>query len=194
MNDIMKDAVKIIFLALFVLGLFMGYKTLINLHDPVMKGYQSIKPVNVSWVFHKREKDTTVVITPLQVKLADMFGNRVFTYAQTLREVNQGNKFPSNDLLLAIAATESSFNKKAESSSSVGLLQINYKAHNLEREDLFDVKTNAVHSIKILKDLKRSCKGNMKCTILSYNVGYNGYKKGRYNIDYYNKVIKYMSL
>lgn len=194
MNENLKDAIIIIGLVTFLIVMFFGYKWVMHLHDPVVIGYQANKPTKTIWSFYQREKDTTLIITPLQVKLAKSFGSRVYKYAGTLSKVNKGNKFPSNDLLLALAATESSFNMDAESSSSVGLLQINYKAHNLERSDLFDVESNATHSIKILKKLHNECQGNMRCTILSYNVGFNGYKKGHYKIDYYNKVVDYMSM
>lgn len=145
------------------------------------------------WHFTSPSGDVKVV-TPEQVSLAKHFGPRVYKYAQDIMVVNDDNQFPSNKLLLAIAATESSFQKDAESSSSVGLLQINYSAHNLKREDLFDVKSNVKHSIKILRTLNKQCSGNLKCTLLSYNVGYKGYKEKRYDIEYYNKVLRYYNM
>jgi hypothetical protein len=140
--------------------------------------------------FHKPQGNVTVV-TPSQVKLAGKFGHRVYGYAKQISSVNNDTVFPSNRLLMAIAATESSFSKDAESSSSVGLLQINYRANGLDRKSLFDVKTNVKQSVKILVSLHRVCKGNLKCTLLSYNVGHRAYIQKKYNIAYYNKVMSY---
>lgn len=170
---------------------------LVHLHDPnnkpkIVPGVA--KATEQVYHFYKKDYDRTRVITPEQVKLAASFGPKVYKYAQAISAVNNESVFPSNRLLLAIAATESSFREDAESSSSVGLLQINYKAHNLERDDLFDVKTNVKTSIHILKKLHKQCKGDVKCTILSYNVGHKAYINKKYNIAYYNKVMKYMNM
>ncbi len=151
------------------------------------------KAIHQVWHFTSPSGDVRVV-TPEQVSLAKHFGPRVYKYAQQIIAVNDDSQFPSNRLLMAIAATESSFRKDAESSTSVGLLQINYSAHNLKREDLFDVKANVKHSIRILRSLNKQCSGNLKCTLLSYNVGHKGYMEKRYDIEYYNKVLKYYNM
>ncbi len=196
MNSILKPGMTFWVLAAGVAMLLL-LSSVIRMGD--MKTAPGIIPgvdkaVVLPWHFHIREVDTTRVVTPLQTSLAKKFGPRVYKYAKDIREVNAGNKFPSNNLLLAIAATESSFRSDAESSSSAGLLQINYKAHNLEKHTLFDVKTNVKHSVAILQKLDHVCAGNMKCTLLSYNVGHKAYMNGQYDINYYNKVVNYLNL
>ncbi len=177
--------------------LLLGGWFLIHSHDPkfqpdIIPG--QAKEVHEIYHFHKSDPDKVRVISPTQVALANTFGPKVYKYAADIRSVNNDNTFPSNKLLLAIAATESSFNKNAQSASSVGLLQINYKAHGLKKQDLFDVRTNVKHSVRILEHLHDACNGDLKCTVLSYNVGFKAYKEGRYNIAYYNKVVGYMNL
>ncbi len=125
-------------------------------------------------------------------KLDEKFKANVTDIAKTIYLINKGNTFPSNKLLLAIAATESSFRLDAQSSSSVGLMQINYSAHNLEKEKMFNINKNVKQAIKVLKKYHHRCNGDLKCTLISYNVGFTGYKKGRGSIKYYNKVMSYM--
>lgn len=191
--DHLKASIFPVILGVVILIMGFGYNKLVHLHDTVHV-YESNKEVNLPWVFTTPSGKESAVITPLQVKLAAVFGDKVYDLAQEIRVVNKGNQFPSNNLLLAIAATESSFRVKAESSTSVGLLQINYKAHQLDRKDLFDVSTNTKHSVRVLKTLNHQCKGDLKCVLLSYNVGHNGYLKGRGNPEYYNKVMSYLNM
>lgn len=150
------------------------------------------KGANPNWHFHNPEGNSLVVSYNTMV-LAKHFGPKVLTFARELQKVNTSNSFPSNDLLVAIAATESSFRRNAESSSSVGYLQINYKAHELDKGWVMVPENNIRQSIKVLRDYHSKCNGDLKCTLLSYNVGYRGYKEGKYDISYYNKVVGYLN-
>ena len=146
------------------------------------------------WHFTTESHREVTTISQLATPLAEKFGDRVYPIAFKVSKETEGGVYPSAAMVLAIAATESSFRTDAESSSSVGLLQINAKAHGLSKKDMFDVDKNIKHSVSYLRKLNKTCKGNQKCVILSYNVGHKAYTEGRYNIAYYNKVINYLNM
>lgn len=108
-----------------------------------------------------------------------------------------------SSLVKAFAKVESNFNPMAKNPSdpSYGLMQItpglaydfglivNYKNPSaLEIEWIMAVDNNLTVACDFLNRLRKYPYQQM---IMSYNVGEAGYKQGRRNYDYFNKVRKY---
>jgi len=103
-----------------------------------------------------------------------------------LKETKSGG-FPTAQQVLAVIEIESSFRKDAESSSSVGLMQVNAGVWKLPRNRLKNAEVNVLQGIAVLKSYYRLNNGNLRSTILSYNVGPTAYKRGQYNSTYWSR-------
>lgn len=89
------------------------------------------------------------------------------------------------DVILAVIATESSYNKDAISSvGALGLMQVRPEYWG----DQFDLYENNIRAgAYILAKYRDRC-GGYKCMLHSYNVGITGYMRGSRNQDYLDKV------
>jgi len=93
------------------------------------------------------------------------------------------------ELILALAKVESNFNTKAYSKNNHGIMQINniniiqLKKQKIIRtkKDLYNIKLSIKSADYLLSQHK-----SLKQKIIKY--------KGKYNKQYYNKVIKYMTI
>ena len=106
-------------------------------------------------------------------------------------------------LVKAFARQESNFNPKAKNPSdpSYGLMQITPALaydYGLIRDSRNPSKTEIEWMMEINNNLTVACdfikhlsKYDLQQQIMSYNVGERGYKDGRRNVSYYNKVRGY---
>lgn len=104
-----------------------------------------------------------------------------------INELTAGYDFPKKEDVLSVIAIESSFNCKAESTSSIGCMQINRKAWRMERDYLLNVDNNIYEGIRILREYYLIMEGDKRKTLLAYNVGPTAFKKGEFNEKYWIK-------
>lgn len=95
--------------------------------------------------------------------------------------------FPTKEHVLSVISIESSFNKIAQSSSSTGLMQINAKVWKMQKNKLFNIDANIKKGIFVLREYHGQFNGDLRKTILAYNVGPTALKQGRYNEKYWDK-------
>lgn len=93
-------------------------------------------------------------------------------------------------LLLSLCVVESSLRPDATSKAgATGLCQVVPKWHNVTRKEMLDYRKNVDKSAEHLSELIGKCRGNLKCAIHSYNVGYTGYLQGARANAYVSKVL-----
>lgn len=93
-------------------------------------------------------------------------------------------------LLLSLCVVESSLRPHAQSSvGATGLCQIVPKWHNVTKKDMLDYRKNVNKSAEHLAELIGKCRGNLKCALHSYNVGYSGYRNGARASLYVSRVL-----
>ena len=96
-----------------------------------------------------------------------------------------GWDFPTKRDVLAVIAIESSFNCKARSSSSIGCMQVNAKAWNKKDTYLLNVENNVSEGTRILRQYYDQQGGDLRKTLLAYNVGPTALRRGEYNEEYW---------
>lgn len=132
-------------------------------------------------------------VVNLANKVASKYGvpyNKAVHYAQLAKQ-NEGEAFPKAKDILAVIGVESGFRERAASSSSLGLMQINYRDNKRDiprRSFLFSPEFNIKFGSKILKSYYAML-GNRKGTIIAYNVGIGNYLAGRYKYNYLQKYL-----
>ncbi len=98
-------------------------------------------------------------------------------------------------LAAAVAKTESRFNPKAVGGlGEVGLFQIRPEFSRFPKHKLFDVQTNIIAGLELLREAKLKCAHKLNKTFLvCYNAGLSGGKKIKRPelFPYYKKVYKH---
>lgn len=84
--------------------------------------------------------------------------------------------FPSRYDILAVTQVESGFraNAKDSKSPSVGLMQVNAKAHKMPKQTLLDPEKNIEKGAEILHEYRKKAKSDRDAFIM-YNAGPGGY-------------------
>lgn len=99
--------------------------------------------------------------------------------------------FPTKKDILSIIAIESSFNKRANSGISLGLMQINFLANRKrfkKKSDLFDIEKNIEIGVGLLREYYEQL-GSRKKAIQAYNVGIGNFLSGLCNRSYLHKFL-----
>ena len=122
-------------------------------------------------------------------------------YLQKIRSLSYKYQL-REDLIIAVAQAESSFNPRAVSrKGAVGLMQLmRGTAQQYGVKNRFDVDQNLEAGVKHLKHLYRKFNRNLPLTLASYNAGqeavkkYNGVPPYRETRNYIRRVYRYMGL
>lgn len=102
-----------------------------------------------------------------------------------------------DDILLALIATESSFNINAVShAGAIGPAQVLPSYWNHLHYNIHNPSENILAGAYILKEYKEKC-GTWKCALMSYNIGITNFRKGKNKpaaLRYYTKIKKKLKL
>lgn len=93
--------------------------------------------------------------------------------------------FPKKLDILSVIAVESRFQPTVVSLGNYGLMQVNLRSHKYSKAQLMTIDGNIKAGAAVLKECFSLTKGDIKGSILSYNSGFFGYKKGIYNPVYF---------
>jgi len=101
------------------------------------------------------------------------------------------------ELAVAIAKVESSLNPNAVGAiGEIGLFQIRPKYSKFTSSELFNIPTNIIEGLRMLRFAKKHCKHKIDYTwVTCYNAGLTGGSRieNPKEFDYYKKVMKRLS-
>ena len=85
--------------------------------------------------------------------------------------------FPRIADILTVARIESSFKQNAKHGPSNGVMQVNHGP--------FELTANIAAGVKLLREYYLML-GSVKAAVIAYNAGPGNYRKGRYQLTYWN--------
>lgn len=96
--------------------------------------------------------------------------------------------FPTKKDLLGVIGVESEFNPKIITGSSIGLMQVCHKSHDLRPKDLFNVRYNIKKGSEILRTYYIELGKNKAAALQAYNLGVTAYRHGKRRYSYVRRV------
>lgn len=101
-----------------------------------------------------------------------------------LAEKHAFEDFPKIADILTVARIESSFRENAKHGPSNGVMQVNHGP--------FELKANIAAGVKLLREYYLML-GSVKAAIIAYNAGPGNYRKGRYQLTYWNSYKEHLN-